>query len=210
MPKPFQIGITGGIGSGKSLVCRIMYCAYQIPVYDADSRAKWLMQNDENLRQHIQEAFGKHAYLPDGSLNRTYLAEHVFHSPTNTQRLNALVHPRVMLDYMQWLEANQHQAFLLREAALLIESGAHHNLDYLVVVTAPEEVRIQRVLARDRQRSRQQVEAIIQRQMPEQDKIRFAHFVIHNDGQQALLPQIWQLYKELLILKGHSSISSTP
>ncbi|MCS7019792.1 MAG: dephospho-CoA kinase [Cytophagales bacterium] len=194
-----KVGVTGGIGSGKSTVCRI-FMVLGIPVYDADSRAKWLQTHDPLLKSQIIQHFGAHAYLPDGSLNRTYLAEQVFSHAERLQLLNSLVHPRVAEDSAQWLALQQAagKPYAIKEAALMIESGSYKQLDLLIVVTAPEEVRIQRILQRDPQRSREQITAIISKQMPENEKIKFADFVICNDGNQMLIPQVMNVHQQLI------------
>ncbi|WP_038030196.1 dephospho-CoA kinase [Thermonema rossianum] len=195
MKLPYQVGITGGIGSGKSLVCRILQRGFDAPVYDADSRAKYLMQHKQELIEQIIRHFGKEAYHTDGTLNRAYLAERVFHDAQAVKQLNTLVHPQVALDYQAWLLAHKQFPYVVREAALMIESGAHATVDLLVLVAAPVEVRIRRVLQRDPHRNRAQVEAIIAKQMSEEEKRRYAHYVIENDGTRPLLPQVVRLHE---------------
>jgi dephospho-CoA kinase len=194
-----KVGITGGIGSGKSTVCRI-FATLGVPIYDADSRAKWLQTNDMQLKSQIVQHFGKAAYLPDGSLNRTYLAKQVFNQAEKLKLLNSLVHPCVAQDSAQWLAAQQAagKPYAIKEAALMIEAGSYKQLDCLIVVTAPEEVRILRVLQRDPQRSREEAAAIISKQMPESEKIKLADYIIVNDGEHMLIPQVMQLHKELM------------
>ncbi|WP_448520141.1 dephospho-CoA kinase [Rhodoflexus sp.] len=194
-----KVGITGGIGSGKSTVCRI-FEVLGAPVYDADSRAKWLQTHDEQLRNQIIQYFGKESYLPDGTLNRSHLSAQVFNNPEKLQLLNSLVHPRVAEDSARWLAAQQAagKPYAIKEAALMIEAGSYKQLDVLVVVTAPDQVRIARVLQRDPQRSREEVAAIISRQMPESEKVQYADYVIHNDSSQLLIPQVISLHRELV------------
>ncbi len=194
-----KVGITGGIGSGKSTVCRI-FAVLGIPVYDADSRAKWLQTHDESLKNQIIHHFGAAAYAADGSLNRSYMAAQVFNQPEKLQLLNSLVHPRVAEDSAQWLTQQQAagKPYAIKEAALMIEAGSYKQLDVLIVVTAPEEVRIARVLQRDPQRSPKEVAAIIGKQMPESEKVKIADYVIVNDGRHMLIPQIIRLHQELL------------
>jgi dephospho-CoA kinase len=195
-----KVGITGGIGSGKSTVCRI-FAVLGIPIYDADNRAKWLQTHDPLLKNQIIQHFGNNAYLADGSLNRSYLAGQVFNQPEKLTLLNSLVHPRVAEDSTHWLAQQQAagKPYAIKEAALMIETGSYKQLDILVVVTAPEEVRIARVLQRDRQRSPEEVAAIISKQMPESKKITLADYIIFNDGKQLLIPQVIQLHHELFL-----------
>ncbi len=189
---PLQVGITGGIGCGKSTVSRV-FGVLGIPVYDADTRAKWLMANDLLLKTQIAEAFGKEAYLPDGSLNRAYLAARAFGEANQTQQLNQLVHPRVGDDYQHWLLRHPHVPYVLREAALLFEAGATGQLKAVIVVTAPLEMRIGRVLQRDPQRSETDIRAIIAKQMPESEKIRRASHLIANDETRLVTGQVLEL-----------------
>ena len=153
MTKTLQIGITGGIGSGKSLVCRI-FSRFGIPVYDADRRAKSLMTTDGILISQIMKEFGDLSYDEKGELNRTYIAAKVFSDEGQLGKLNSLVHPRVAVDYQNWLTEHKDACYVVKEAALLFEAGSNKLMDKVIVVTAPEELRIQRVLARDRHRSR--------------------------------------------------------
>jgi dephospho-CoA kinase len=193
-----QIGITGGIGVGKSMVCKI-FETLGIPIYDADSRAKTIMTTDGILVEQIKIEFGNLSYHSDGTLNRTYLAETVFSNALQLGRLNALVHPRVGIDYRQWYLA-QHATYVIREAALLYESGAYATCDKVIVVVAPLELRINRVLSRDTHRTRKQVEEIIAKQLPEENKIGRADYIIYNNDTQPLLPQVLQLHQQFLTL----------
>lgn len=189
-----KIGITGGIGSGKSTVCRVFEWL-GIPVYYADERAKWLMQHDAELRQAIVQLLGQEAYLPDGSLNRPYIAGIVFQDANQLQSLNQLVHPAVHRDAERW-HLIQHAPYTLREAALLFESGGYQLMDKMIVVTAPEELRIQRVMARDGV-SRKAVLARMAQQWPEARKVAMADYIIYNDEQTLLLPQVLALHQTL-------------
>jgi dephospho-CoA kinase len=199
MNHPLQIGITGGIGSGKSLVCKI-FSVFGIPIYDADSHAKDLMTTDIILVSQIKKEFGDLSYHENGELNRSYLSAEVFHDSTKLAKLNALVHPRVSLHYQAWCNSQSASAYVVKEAALLIESGSYKQLDKVILVTASEDLRIQRVLKRDPQRSREQVEAIIQKQLPEEEKKKFADTIILNDEQHLLLPQVVALHEQFLLL----------
>jgi dephospho-CoA kinase len=197
--KPFQIGITGGIGSGKSTICKIFTCL-GVPVYDADSRAKSIMTTDGILIEQIKKEFGDLVYLPDGSLDREYLSRVIFENQEKRSLLNQMVHPRVAADTDRWLDQNREASYVVREAALLIESGAYLRIDKVILVTAPEELRIKRVLARDPHRLKEEVIKIIATQLPEEEKKKKADIVVHNDETQLLVPQIWQLHNQLLKL----------
>jgi dephospho-CoA kinase len=197
--KPFQIGITGGIGSGKSTICKIFTCL-GVPVYDADSRAKSIMTTDGILIEQIKKEFGDLAYLPDGSLDREYLSRVIFENQEKRSLLNQMVHPRVAADTDRWLDQNREASYVVREAALLIESGAYLRVDKVILVTAPEELRIKRVLARDPHRLKEEVIKIIATQLPEEEKKKVADVVVYNDETQLLVPQILQLHNQFLKL----------
>ncbi len=189
---PLQVGITGGIGSGKSLVCRVFSCL-GVPVYDSDNRAKALMTTDGILISQIRKEFGDLSY-DDHGLNRSYLAEVVFGDQDKLEKLNKLVHPRVGADYTRWL-SQQESPYILKEAALLYESGSYQQLNRVIMVYAGESVRIQRVLARDKHRTYQQVKDIIRQQWPDDEKKERADYVILNDESVLLIPQVLELHK---------------
>jgi dephospho-CoA kinase len=191
-----QVGITGGIGTGKSTVCRL-FLLLGIPVYDADQRAKRLYETDETLQQEVKSLFGEDLFV-DGKLQRTLLAARVFGKPEELHKLNNLVHPAVARDYQFWKTKQPNAPYVLREAALLFEAGADRGLDAVLVVTSPLELRIERVKARDPQRKETEIRAIIDRQWPEEKKIALAGHVIHNDGLQALIPQVLKVHQELI------------
>lgn len=191
-----QIGITGGIGSGKSLVCHI-FALLGVPVYDADSRAKTLMTTDGILVSQIKKEFGVLSFRADGSLNREYLAEHVFGNPDKLKILDSLVHPRVGEDYAHWV-TEQTSSYVLKEAALLFEAKSNQALDKIIVVSAPEELRIQRVLQRDKHRTERQVKDIIRNQLEDDKKVKLADYVILNDERTPLIPQVIALHKQFL------------
>lgn len=194
MNKPLQIGITGGIGSGKSTVARI-FQVLGMPIYDADLRAKAVMVQNSNLKKAIIANFGENAYFADGSLNRRFLAEQIFSDSEKAKLINSLVHPVVAQDYEQWLAEQENVPYIIREAALMIEAGAYRSLDKLIVVTAPEELRLQRICTRDPQRSKDEIRGIMAEQMPEEEKLKFADFVIYNDEKQSLIEQVWTLHQ---------------
>lgn len=196
MQTPKQIGITGGIGTGKSLVCRIFQC-FGVPVYDADSHAKELMTTDGILISNIKKEFGELSYNTDGSLNRNYLSLRVFNDAEQLRKLNQLVHPRVAIDYKRWVENKVGAKYVLKEAALLFEAGTYQQLDKVIVVTAPEDLRIKRVLKRDRHRSEAQVKSIVENQMPEEEKMKRADFIVNNDETVLLIPQVLEVHTML-------------
>lgn len=196
-----KIGITGGIGSGKSVVCRL-FQVLGVPVYDSDARAKWVMAHNSALRAELLAAFGAATFDAQEQLDRTYLARLAFRDPTQLARLNALVHPHVGRDFADWAAAQDRagHAYVLKEAALLYESGAYRQLDRIVTVFAPQSVREARVLRRDPHRTVQDVQAIIGKQLSEEEKLRRADFVIYNDDEHLLIPQVLRVNSEVVSL----------
>ena len=193
--KPKLIGVTGGIGSGKSTVCKIFEVLGH-SVYYADDRAKWLMIHDHKLRKNIETLFGKDAYVND-VLNRKLISDRAFKNPDLLHRLNALVHPRVAADLEDWTNQHQSERLLFDEAALLFETGSYKKLDATILVTAPKATRIGRVLTRDTNRTKASVEAIIAKQLPDEKKLPLASFVISNDETTSLLKQTLHVYQQL-------------
>ena len=190
-----KVGITGGIGSGKTTACKI-FETLGIPVYYADGRAKILMTENEELVKSIKQLFGEKAYLENGSLHRAYIAEIVFNDKQKLQQLNALVHPAVFKDGEQWHQSQTAVPYTLKEAALLFEGQGHLFLDKIITVYAPKKVRLQRVMERDNI-SKEAVESRMNQQMPDEKKLEMADFVIYNDGTQLLIPQIMQIHTHL-------------
>ncbi len=196
MKTHIRVGLTGGIGAGKSSVAKI-FRLLGVPVYYADDRAKHLMNTEPELRKAIVELFGARAYGKDGRINRPYLAKEAFGNPEKLRALEAAVHPAVFRDTERWEEEHKDAPYTLREAALLFESGNYKNLDYIITVAAPEEVRIERVLKRDNV-PRNAILARIRRQWPEEEKIERSDFVIINDGEHLLIPQVLDIHQKLL------------
>ena len=190
------IGLTGGIGSGKSTVAGI-FTVLGIPVFDADSEAKKLMQTDVALQIAIQQQLGEGVYQ-NGVLDRKALAAIVFADPYQLQLLNALVHPATIAHAKAWINS-QTSPYVVKEAALLFESGSAGDLQYIVGVYAPKPLRIQRVMQRDNA-SRQQVLERMDQQIDEEMKMRLCDFVVHNNGQQLLIPQVLDLHHRFLLL----------
>lgn len=196
MTKPLLVGLTGGIGSGKTVVSKI-FLTLSIPVYYADDRAKWLMVNDHDLVSQVKEAFGEQSYHQEGQLNRGYLADRVFKNEQELSRLNGLVHPAVGRDFEYWVAKHSSAPYVLKEAALIYESGSYKRLDKVIAVAASREERIKRVLLRDLQRDRQQVLDIMEKQLSENERKKRADFVIENDGRKLVIPQVLAIDKLL-------------
>lgn len=206
--QPLRIGITGGMGSGKTTVCKI-FEALGVPVYYADDRAKAIMTENETVKAEIIALFGEEAYFPDGSLNRKFISSAAFGDQDKLTRLNSIVHPAVLRDGEHWQARNSHAIYTLKEAALLFESGSHQVLDKIITVYAPQEIRIERVMKRDGA-SRQQVWARMSRQMPDEEKIRLSDFTIFNDGSQSLVKQVLDIHRQLIAPNKETEEIATP
>lgn len=192
-----RIGVTGGIGAGKSLVCRI-FNVLGVPSYDADTRAKQIVNNNDEVRNQIIDLLGPESFKPE--YNTRYVAGRVFDQPEVLERLNAIIHPAVATDFQNWAD-EQDVPIVLKEAALLFEAGTYGELDATILVVAPDDVRISRVLSRDPHREKNQIKAIISRQLPDSKKQELADYVVINDGKQMVLPQVLGLLER--IKKGH-------
>ncbi|MBB4078126.1 dephospho-CoA kinase [Lewinella aquimaris] len=182
-----RIGITGNIGAGKTTVCR-EFERLGVPVYYADARAKVLMVDDPLLRGSIAERFGANSYTPEGQLNRSHLADRVFGDAAALAALNELVHPAVARDAAAW-HTQQTHPYTLHEAAILYEIGAAGAYDGIIVVACPQEIRFDRVMGRDGV-DRSAVESRAARQWSDEEKEAAADYVIRNDGQRLILPQV--------------------
>jgi dephospho-CoA kinase len=191
-----KIGLTGGIGSGKSTVAKV-FETLSIPVYYADDAAKRLMHEDAALQLKIQEQFGEAAYT-NGQLNRKYIADIVFTSPEKLELLNSIVHPATLQDAERWMQ-QQTTPYAIKEAALIFESGAQEHLDYVIGVYAPTPLRIQRTMQRDGVTS-DEVIARMDKQIDETIKMRLCDFVVTNNEQELLIPQVVALHRQLLAL----------
>ncbi|WP_026955068.1 dephospho-CoA kinase [Algoriphagus vanfongensis] len=191
-----RVGITGGIGSGKSTVAKI-FEILGIPVYYADDRAKWLMNHQEELKTQLIEKFGSESYTSEGHLNREFLAKTVFSDPEKVKTINNLVHPAVGKDFETWA-ASQETPYVLKEAALIFETGGEKKLDAVINVSSPLKVRVSRVLMRDPQRSLDQVNQIIDQQLPDEQKNELADFVIKNTDSKMLIPQVLSIHQKLI------------
>lgn len=191
-----KAGLTGGIGSGKSTVARV-FELLGIPVYYADTAAKTIMNEDESLKTLITEHFGEAAYT-GGTLNRAYISSVVFENKEKLALLNSLVHPATISAAEQWMQ-QQNTPYIIKEAALIFESGSQEGLDLVIGVYAPEHLRIHRTMQRDNI-NREAVLKRMSNQVNEELKMKLCDFVIYNDEQQLLIPQVIALHEQLLLL----------
>ena len=190
-----KIGITGSIGAGKSTVAGI-FKVLGVPVFDADATAKNILNTDPILRERIVTAFGSETYK-NGLLDRKYLATLVFNNPNQLSKLNALVHPATIAAAELWASRFTDRPYIVKEAALLFEAGTNVGLDYIIGVTAPQELRIARVMARD-QVSREEVLSRMQHQLDDTEKMKRCKFVIDNNEKALLIPQVLALHQQFI------------
>lgn len=187
-----KVGIAGGIGSGKTIICHV-FKVLGIPVYNADLEAKLIMNKSDQVRLAVMQEFGDEAYS-NGVLNRAFLAAQVFNDAAKLAQLNRIVHPAVIQASEDWADA-QTAPYSLKEASILFESGSYKKVDYSILVTAPIEIRIARVMERD-QVTREQVLARMNNQMSDEEKTKLADFVIINDGITPIIPQVMALHHQ--------------
>jgi dephospho-CoA kinase len=193
-----RIGITGGIGSGKSIVCKV-FELLGVPIFYADNEAKKIY-DDEKVKTLLINKYGFEIYLPDGKLNKEKLSKIIFSNQDELKYINSLIHPLVAKAYSEWCEKHKHFPYTLKEAAILFESGAYKELDMVITVSAPVELRINRVMKRDNL-TRIQILERIKHQWEEEKRIKYANFVIYNDDEHLVIPQILDLHKKLMDFK---------
>ncbi|HCD68626.1 MAG TPA: dephospho-CoA kinase [Bacteroidetes bacterium] len=194
-----RIGITGGMGAGKSTMCKI-FGQLGVSIYDADSRAKFIMSNNQELKKAITENFGWDAYTRKDELNREYLAKVVFNNEEKLELLNNLVHPAVKNDYEQWAQEHRDEPYSLKEAALLFESMSYKTLHKVIVIASPIETRIERIMKRDHVK-REDILKRIQNQSTDRERMNKADWVIYNDGVRSLIEQTLEVHREILAIR---------
>ncbi len=192
-----RIGVTGGIGSGKTSVCKL-FEALEIPVYYADQKAKKLLISNPSVKKSVKALLGIEAYFKNGQPDRVFIASKIFSDKSLLDQINQIIHPVVQKDAERWAEQFDKSItpYVVKEAALLVENGSYRSLDALIVVTSPEEVRIKRVMLRDNI-SREEVLKRFRNQLPEEEKTKVADYIIINDGNQALIPQVWAIHQKI-------------
>ena len=193
---PLIVGITGGIGSGKSLVCSI-FRVIGVPVFEADQIAKDLYHTNAELKEKLILMFGREIYSNGNSLNRKLLSSIIFSDSESLRKVNNLIHPLVREVFMNWIQ-RQNGCYVLHEAAILFESGHYKALDKIILVTAPADIRIKRVMERDGI-PREDVLARMAHQWEEEKKIHLADFIIRNDGKEMVIPQVMEVHWKLAV-----------
>jgi len=190
------IGLTGGIGSGKSTVARL-FADLGVPIYIADERAKQLMNTSKVIKRELITLFGTKAYNVDG-LDRNFIASKIFNNKELLQKMNAIVHPKVGADFKRWLK-QQKASYVIKEAAIIFEHNQQSQYDYIITVTTPLEERVQRVMKRDN-KSKEQIMAIVNNQLSDEEKIKQSHFIIVNQQLEETKVQVEILHQKLLKL----------
>ena len=193
--KPYLLGITGGIGSGKSTVSKI-FEVLDVKIYQSDDMAKYLMENDNKLISSIINSFGKESYI-DGKINKEYISKNVFYDKEKLKTINNLVHPVVINDFKKWCLINKNEKILIKEAALLFESKSYEELDFVIYVYAEKKLRISRILKRDSHRTKDQIEQIIKSQLTDKESFEKAHYILENNEKSLLLPEVIDLYEKI-------------
>jgi dephospho-CoA kinase len=187
---PIKLGITGGIGSGKTVVSRLLEMM-GVPVYLSDAESKRLTATDPHIRRELIALLGEEVY-PNGELNKPLLAGYLFSDPEHARKINGIIHPRVATDFRQWAEKHKDAPLIAMESAILIEAGFADEVDRIVMVYAPMDIRIERILKRDAS-TKEAIAARIRNQMSDEEKRAKAHYTILNDGTQAVIPQVEDL-----------------
>ena len=190
-----RVGITGGIGSGKTTVCRV-FETLGVPVYYADAETKRLYSENKELQATLLAEYGPEV-LENGKINKGFLRSLVFGKPEAALKLNSLVHPFVFEHYEQWCLANEHNPYTVKEAAILFESGSYKRIHLAIGVVAPKELRIQRVMNRDHC-TREDVLLRMQKQLPQDELVSKCHYLIHNDDEKSIIEQVRSLHNKLL------------
>lgn len=190
-----KIGITGGIGSGKTTVCKV-FELLGIPVYYADIEAKQILNSNLEVRSNILNTFGNSILNDEEKIDKKKLASLVFNNKENLEKLNSIVHPAVREHFENWLQQHSTQKYILKEAAILFESGSYKLVDKVITVVAPLELKISRTMQRDKV-TQAEVEQRISNQLNDDEKIKRSQFVIHNDEQQLLIPQILNIHGQI-------------
>ena len=185
-----RVGITGGMGSGKSVVAELLQ-VMNIPVYNADDASKKILKNDDRIRRKLQNLLGDDIFFSDGELNRGQMASLIFNNPELLSQTNAIIHPAVFDDFEYWCRL-QSSNVVACESAIIFECGLNRRLDHVIMVSAPEEIRIARAAARDHT-DKEQIISRVKNQMPDNEKAQLADFIVINDDRQALIPQIRSL-----------------
>lgn len=188
------VGLTGGIGSGKTTIANF-FKELGVPIYIADTEAKALMNRSKVIKSKLIALFGDNAYQ-NGKLNRDFLSKQIFNNKDLLQKMNAIVHPKVASHFKRWVK-KQEAPYVISEAAILFENGSYKKYDYIITVTAPEEVRLKRVMSRD-SASKEKVKSVMNNQWKDEEKIKLSDYVIQNINLEEAKAQVLQIHQNLL------------
>ena len=188
-----KIGVTGGIGSGKTVVCEI-FKILGVAVYNADTEAKNITNSDSEIIQALTGRYGQDIYF-NGEINKKKLSSIIFDNKEELNFINSTIHPRVFAHFNEWLELHNNHSYIIKEAALLFESGSYKDLDKIILVTAPEEIRIKRIIKRDNT-NEDAIKKIIKNQLSEGEKINKSDYIINNDDITLVIPQVLELHNK--------------
>lgn len=188
------VGLTGGIGSGKTTVAK-QFKTLGIPVYIADVEAKNLMRKSKIIKRKLIHLFGEKAYIND-ILNKQFVADIIFNDKAYLQKMNDIIHPRVAKHFKKWM-SKQEAPYIIKEVAILFENGGHKAYDYIVTVTAPKDLRVKRVLMRD-DTTKEKIQAIMKNQWTDKEKIKYSHYVIDNVDLEMTKNQVIEIHKDIL------------
>ena len=195
--KPKLIGITGGIGAGKSTVSTI--CKHLgFKVYNSDQRAKEIVSEDSIIKKKLISFFGNNIYK-NGVLDRKFLSDKIFNDKSSLEQINSIIHPAVKKDFNSWVINNSNEKILFKESALLLESGAYKELDKIILIVSDKNLRVSRVLNRDQKRSNKEIESIIDKQINEAEAIKYADIVIDNNHKKLLLPSVIREIEKVMV-----------
>lgn len=192
-----KVGLTGGIGSGKTFISNI-FTNIGVKVYNADNSAKVLMMSNTELINKLIQEFGKDIYI-NGELNKKLLSSIIFNDEEKLKKVNSIVHPFVFADFAKWISNFKNQPYVIHEAAILFESGYNKQMDKTIAVIADKLIRINRIVERDKT-TKAEVLARINNQVDDGDRIKLSDYIIYNNGNELLLPQVLQIHNQLLAL----------
>lgn len=195
--KPILIGLTGGIGSGKSTVAKI-FISLGIKVYNSDVEAKFIINTDKDVMASIKQNFGEDIYV-NNCINSKLLAQKVFNNSLALNKLNAIVHPKVKLHFENWVKQNSNNNYLIKEAAILIESGTYKNMDKIIVVSSSDDLKIKRVSNRDKW-TEEEIKNRLKTQLSEENRLTYANYIINNNEKDLVIPQVLTIHNALLKL----------
>jgi dephospho-CoA kinase len=193
-----KVAVTGGIGSGKSVVCKI-FRALNIPVFDADTESKNILNNNKKVRDQLIKLFGNNIYDNQNKINRQKLSSIIFTDKSKILEVNSIVHPYVIMHYNDWLNVNVQFKYTILETAILFESGYEKLMDYIITVFAPENIRISRTIERDNCEKSTVLEKM-RNQINDEIKVQKSHCIIYNDDKQLVIPQILEINNQLVQL----------